>query len=121
LQHSGLKSTGLNGHNFNRPIAIAGIFIMMEVPTIRITRLRQDSDADIPLPQYMTPQAAGLDVCAAVQNDLVLEPGAITLIPTGFSIAIPEGFEAQIRPRSGLAVKHGIPADSVIPALNKIS
>jgi dUTP pyrophosphatase len=81
---------------------------MMEVPTIRITRLRQDSDADIPLPQYMTPQAAGLDVCAAVQNDLVLEPGAITLIPTGFSIAIPEGFEAQIRPRSGLAVKHGI-------------
>jgi len=56
----------------------------------------------------MTPQAAGLDVCAAIRNDLVLEPGAITLVPTGFSIAIPEGFEAQIRPRSGLAVKHGI-------------
>ena len=56
----------------------------------------------------MTPLAAGLDVCAAIPNDLVLEPGAITLIPTGFSIAIPEGFEAQIRPRSGLAVKHGI-------------
>ncbi|MCJ7830267.1 MAG: dUTP diphosphatase [Desulfobacterales bacterium] len=81
---------------------------MMEAPTINITRLRPDSDADIPLPQYMTPQAAGLDVCAAIGNDLVLEPGAITLIPTGFSIAIPEGFEAQIRPRSGLAVKHGI-------------
>jgi dUTP pyrophosphatase len=81
---------------------------MMEAPTINITRLRPDSDADIPLPQYMTPQAAGLDVCAAIRNDLVLEPGAITLIPTGFSIAIPEGFEAQIRPRSGLAVKHGI-------------
>ena len=81
---------------------------MMEAPTINITRLRPDSDADIPLPQYMTPLAAGLDVCAAIGNDLVLEPGAITLIPTGFSIAIPEGFEAQIRPRSGLAVKHGI-------------
>ena len=81
---------------------------MMEAPTIRITRLRPDSDADIPLPQYMTPQAAGLDICAAIRNDLVLEPGAITLIPTGFSIAIPVGFEAQIRPRSGLAVKHGI-------------
>lgn len=81
---------------------------MMETPTINITRLRPDADADIPLPQYMTPLAAGLDVCAAIPNDLVLEPGAITLIPTGFSIAIPEGFEAQIRPRSGLAVKHGI-------------
>ena len=81
---------------------------MMETPTINITRLRPDSDADIPLPQYMTPQAAGLDVCAAIRKDLVLEPGAITLVPTGFSIAIPEGFEAQIRPRSGLAVKHGI-------------
>ena len=81
---------------------------MMKAPTINITRLRPDSDADIPLPQYMTPQAAGLDVCAAIRNDLVLEPGAITLIPTGFSIAIPEGYEAQIRPRSGLAVKHGI-------------
>ena len=81
---------------------------MMEAPTINITRLRPDSDADIPLPQYMTPLAAGLDVCAAIRNDLVLEPGGIMLIPTGFSIAIPEGFEAQIRPRSGLAVKHGI-------------
>ena len=81
---------------------------MMEAPTINITRLRPNSDTDIPLPQYMTPQAAGLDVCAAIRNDLVLQPGAITLIPTGFSIAIPEGFEAQIRPRSGLAVKHGI-------------
>ena len=81
---------------------------MTETLTIRLTRLRPDSDADIPLPQYMTPQAAGLDICAALQHDLTLEPGAITLIPTGFSIAIPEGFEAQIRPRSGLAVKHGI-------------
>jgi len=80
----------------------------METPTIRITRLRPDSDADIPLPQYMTSQSAGLDICAAIPHDLILDPGEITLIPTGFSIAIPAGFEAQIRPRSGLAVKHGI-------------
>jgi dUTP pyrophosphatase len=49
-----------------------------------------------------------MDICAAIKTDLVLEKGAIALIPSGFAIAIPEGFEVQIRPRSGLAVKHGI-------------
>lgn len=77
-------------------------------PTIQFLRLRPDADADIPLPCYMTPQAAGMDVCAAVPGERVLPPGAIDLIPTGFAIALPEGFEAQLRPRSGLAVKHGI-------------
>jgi len=81
---------------------------MNQTPTIRIIRLRPAVDADIPLPRYMTAQAAGLDICAAVREDLTLEPGAIRLIPTGFSLAIPEGFEAQIRPRSGLAVTHGL-------------
>ncbi len=82
---------------------------MMDLnPTIEIMRLRPEVDADIPLPQYMTPMAAGMDICAAIDNDLALEPGSIYLIPTGLSIAVPEGFEAQIRPRSGLAVKHGI-------------
>jgi len=75
---------------------------------IKIFRLRPELDADIPLPQYMTPQAAGMDVCAAVEADVILAKGAITLLPTGFAMALPEGFEAQIRPRSGLAVKHGI-------------
>jgi len=56
----------------------------------------------------MTPRAAGMDIYAALEKDLVLEPGAISLIPTGFAVAIPEGFEIQIRPRSGLAVKNGI-------------
>ena len=60
------------------------------------------------MPCYMTPQSAGMDICAAIENDVVLEPGAIALIPTGFAMAIPEGFEAQIRPRSGLAAKYGI-------------
>jgi dUTP pyrophosphatase len=56
----------------------------------------------------MTPNAAGMDICAAVEKDLILEKGAVSLIPTGFAVAIPEGFEIQIRPRSGLAVKYGI-------------
>ncbi|MDL2268566.1 dUTP diphosphatase [Desulfosarcina sp. OttesenSCG-928-A07] len=63
---------------------------------------------DIPLPRYMTQNSAGMDICAALKTDELLVPGAIALIPTGFAMALPKGFEAQIRPRSGLAVKHGI-------------
>ncbi|MBW2471926.1 MAG: dUTP diphosphatase [Deltaproteobacteria bacterium] len=81
---------------------------MEDSPVIKIMRLHPDTDADIPLPRYMTDQSAGMDVCAAVKKDLVLKKGEISLIPTGFAIALPPGFEAQIRPRSGLAVKHGI-------------
>jgi len=75
---------------------------------IRVLRLKPETDADIPLPRYMTPHASGMDICAAIDDSLILEPGAIVLIPTGFAMAIPQGFEAQIRPRSGLAAKHGI-------------
>ena len=81
---------------------------MKPIPTIKLLRIRPDDDADIPLPRYMTPHSAGMDIYAAVKKDIVLEKGEIALIPTGFAMAIPEGFEAQIRPRSGLAVKHGI-------------
>lgn len=77
-------------------------------PTIHIRRLRPEEDADIPLPRYMTPLSAGLDICAALEENLTLASGRIALIPTGFAIALPPGYEAQIRPRSGLAVKHGI-------------
>jgi dUTP pyrophosphatase len=56
----------------------------------------------------MTDQSAGMDLCAAIKDDRVLNKGELTLIPTGFAIALPQGFEAQIRPRSGLAIKHGI-------------
>lgn len=62
----------------------------------------------LPLPSYESIQAAGMDVAAAVTGKIVLQPGEIKLIPTGFGVAIPEGFEIQVRPRSGLAVKHGI-------------
>jgi dUTP pyrophosphatase len=77
-------------------------------PTLSFLRLRPDLDADIPLPRYMTPQASGMDISAAVDVPLTLEMRAIALVPTGFAMALPEGYEAQIRPRSGLAVKHGI-------------
>jgi len=75
---------------------------------IKFSRLQPEADADIPLPRYMTPHAAGMDICAAVSEPVCLAPGDIVLIPTGFAMALPEGYEAQIRPRSGLAVKHGI-------------
>src|ERR1700744_4459582 len=64
--------------------------------------------AGIDLPAYATEDAAGMDLCAAVANDVVIEPGRRALIPTGLSIALPEGYEAQARPRSGLALKNGI-------------
>jgi len=56
----------------------------------------------------MTPGAAGMDLHAATIEDVVIEPGGIALVPTGLEVAIPEGYEGQVRPRSGLAVKHGI-------------
>lgn len=64
--------------------------------------------ADLPLPAYATIDAAGLDLLAAVAEPVTLKPGERKLIPTGLSIAVPPGFEAQVRPRSGLALKHGI-------------
>ena len=78
------------------------------IPTIKILRLRPESDADIPLFRYMTPKAAGMDICAAIEKKLTLEHGSVALIPTGFAIAVTERFVAQIRPSSGLAAKHGI-------------
>lgn len=73
--------------------------------TIKVKRLRKSEN---PLPGYMTPNAAGMDIYAALETELVLDPGARALVPTGIALAIPDGFEAQIRPRSGLALKHGI-------------
>lgn len=67
-----------------------------------------DHARDLPLPAYATEHAAGMDVTAAVEDPVSVEPGQIALIPTGFAIALPPGFEAQLRPRSGLALRHGI-------------
>jgi dUTP pyrophosphatase len=74
--------------------------------SIKITRVRPG--AGIPLPQYMTVDAAGMDLFASLDSDLMLEPRERALIPTGIAIAIPRGYEAQVRPRSGLALRHGI-------------
>lgn len=78
------------------------------LPTIRFCRIHPEAYVDIPLPRFMTPHAAGMDLHAALSKELILEPGDIRLVSTGFTMAIPNGYEAQIRPRSGLAVKHGI-------------
>jgi dUTP pyrophosphatase len=74
---------------------------------IGITRLSPATD-DIPLPAYATDGAAGMDVRAAVDGEIAVHPRQTVLVPTGFAIAVPPGFEAQIRPRSGLAIKHQI-------------
>ena len=73
---------------------------------VPVTRLAHGSDLD--LPAYATDAAAGLDLLAAVPADTVIRPGARALIPTGIAIALPSSHEAQVRPRSGLALKHGV-------------
>lgn len=74
---------------------------------VQIKRVR-GGKAPVPLPRYMTEGSAGLDLAAAVEHDVVLAPLERTLIPTGFALALPTGFEAQVRPRSGLALDRGV-------------
>lgn len=74
---------------------------------IQISRIN-NSSRDIPLPAYATEHSAGMDLCAAIENELILKAGETSLVPTGFAIALPEGFEAQVRPRSGLAAKNQV-------------
>lgn len=78
----------------------------MPSPEISIRLKRLDHGVGLPLPAYATAHAAGLDVVAA--EDVTLDPGARHAVATGFAIAIPEGYEVQVRPRSGLALKNGI-------------
>ncbi|HNQ91915.1 MAG TPA: dUTP diphosphatase [Alphaproteobacteria bacterium] len=67
-----------------------------------------DHAKDLPLPSYATEQAAGMDLVAAIDAPMVLASGAYAMVPTGISIALPSGYECQVRPRSGLAAKHGV-------------
>ncbi len=78
----------------------------VEQVTIFIKRLHKDRS--IPLPQYMTEGSSGMDLFASLEEEVTLQTGERRLIPTGISVAIPEGFEGQIRPRSGLAIQKGI-------------
>ncbi len=75
---------------------------------ISVRLLRLSHGEGLPLPSYATSESAGLDLFAAVDQPLILKPSERKLIPTGISLAIPRGYEAQIRPRSGLALKHGL-------------
>jgi dUTP pyrophosphatase len=79
---------------------------MTETVPIRVTV--EPEARDLPLPRYETGHSAGMDLRAAIAADLVLLPGERCLVPTGLRIELPEGFEAQVRPRSGLAIRHGV-------------
>jgi len=78
----------------------------MDTIILKVKRL--GNNTDLPLPSYQSDGSSGLDLCAAVNKDLTLQPGDVKLIPTGLSISLPEGYEAQIRPRSGLALRYGL-------------
>lgn len=75
---------------------------------VRVRVVRLPGAEDLPLPRYATDGAAGADLTAAVDGELVIEPGARALVPTGLTIELPPGYEAQVRPRSGLALHHGV-------------
>ena len=74
---------------------------------IKVKRLN-NAYIDIPLPSYSTAGSSGMDIRAAIEDELLIEPGQVTLVPTNLSVEIPAGYEIQVRPRSGLAAKYGI-------------
>jgi dUTP pyrophosphatase len=80
---------------------------IMEHLTISIKRTSDKFD-DLPLPKYSTNGSAGMDVVAAIEHTMILEPNKIVIVPTGLSVSIPDGYELQVRSRSGLAAKNGI-------------
>ena len=73
---------------------------------IAVTRLPHN--ADLPLPAYETAQSAGMDLAAAIEEPITLAPGSRVMVPTGLAVALPDGYEAQVRPRSGLAARNGV-------------
>lgn len=81
---------------------------MLVLNTVDVLIEQLPEAKDLPLPAYATAGSAGMDLYAAVDGEITLKPGERRLVPTGIRIAVPEGYEAQIRPRSGLAVKYGI-------------
>ncbi len=80
----------------------------MTTEPLRVAVTRLSHAGDLPLPDYATALSAGMDLRAAITGPLGIVPGGRTLVPTGLAIALPEGYEAQVRPRSGLALEHGI-------------
>lgn len=82
--------------------------MMTAKPALTVSLTILPHGEDLPLPDYATPQSAGMDLSAAVDVPVILAPGQRAMIPTGVSLALPPGHEAQVRPRSGLAAKHGV-------------
>jgi len=84
--------------------------MLSENPVSGVLRIRVSKvgATEVPLPRYQTDGAAGMDLQAAIPSEIVIAPGARAKLPTGVAVAIPEGFEGQVRPRSGLAARHGI-------------
>lgn len=80
----------------------------MPTPAVQVLRLHPEKDGDLPLPRYMSPGAAGADVVAALEDSLTLAPLQRAAIPTGLALQVPVGWEIQVRPRSGLALRHGL-------------
>jgi dUTP pyrophosphatase len=80
----------------------------VETGVVKVAVRRLPGTEDLPLPEYATPGAAGVDLRAAVDEETTLPPGGWCVVPTGIAIALPEGYEGQVRPRSGLALKHGV-------------
>lgn len=80
----------------------------MDSVTLRVCWIDPENNRDLSLPSYETSGSAGMDICAAVTSVETINPGEIKLLPTNISVAIPDGYEIQVRPRSGLAVKYGI-------------
>jgi dUTP pyrophosphatase len=81
---------------------------MRSSPSVEVRVLRLPEARDLPLPQRASPGSAGFDLRAAVDSEVVLEPGSRARIPTGLVVEIPPGWEGQVRPRSGLAAEHGV-------------
>jgi dUTP pyrophosphatase len=75
---------------------------------VKVKRLQDGSEGDLYLPRYMTAHSSGMDLFAVVEKEVILQPGERKLIPTGIALAIPPGYEGQVRPRSGLALREGI-------------
>jgi len=78
------------------------------VVQVKIKRIRPQESSELPAPRYMTQRSSGMDLYAAVTEEIVLSPGQRRLIPTGIAMSVPEGYEAQVRPRSGLSLKDGV-------------
>lgn len=80
----------------------------VKLKSIKIGLKIKDGCEDLPLPKYATSGSSGMDLCADVDNEITIVPGEIKLVSSGIYLSIPQGYEAEIRPRSGLALKHGI-------------